>query len=55
MTRENPHTPLPPGGSALSGLERARLLKDMQVQVGDVSPEEKYGHITISTSTKFAK
>jgi hypothetical protein len=51
MTRENPHTPLPPGGSALSGLERARLLKDVQVQVGDVSPEEKYGCIAMSTST----
>ncbi|KAF4627622.1 hypothetical protein G7Y89_g10535 [Cudoniella acicularis] len=40
MTIENPYTPIPgiqPGsGSALDGLERTRLLKEMRVQIGQV-------------------
>ena len=46
LTRDNPYTPLvPEGGNNLGGLERARLLRDMSVQIGDVNWEEDQGHI----------
>jgi len=45
LTRDNPFTPIvPEGGNNLSGLERARLLSDLPVQIGSVSWEDK-GHI----------
>jgi hypothetical protein len=38
LTRDNPYTPtVPEGGNNLSGLERARLLSDLPVQIGDVN------------------
>jgi hypothetical protein len=36
MTRDNPYIPLPEGGSALRGIERARLLGNMRVRLGNV-------------------
>ncbi|KAL6412438.1 hypothetical protein AUP68_03641 [Ilyonectria robusta] len=45
ITRDNPYIPLPPGGSGLDGPERARILRNMKVQLADVRPEEADGYI----------
>jgi hypothetical protein len=46
LTRDNPYTPMvPEGGNNLNGLERARLLSNMPVQIGDVNWEEDKGHV----------
>lgn len=55
FTRDNPHTPLPSGGSALSGAERSRLLRGLRVQLGDVRATEDDGYIAfraLSSNTK---
>jgi hypothetical protein len=36
VTRDNPYVRVPGGGSTLDGLERARLLRDVRVRIGDV-------------------
>lgn len=36
LTRDNPHFPVPPGGSTLDGLDRTRALRDMKVRIGDI-------------------
>lgn len=36
LTRDNPHLLAADGGSALSGIDRARYLKDMKIRIGDV-------------------
>ncbi|OJJ57918.1 hypothetical protein ASPSYDRAFT_90113 [Aspergillus sydowii CBS 593.65] len=43
LTRENPYTPLPAGGSGLGGMERSHLLQDLHVQIAGVS-EHGHGH-----------
>ncbi|KAA6409996.1 MAG: hypothetical protein FRX48_06610 [Lasallia pustulata] len=47
LTRDNPYVPLPGGGTALDGLERARLLKDLKVRLQDVTPGDPLGHIAL--------
>ena len=47
LTRDNPYVPLPGGGTALDGLERARLLKNMKVRLQDVTPWDPQGHIAL--------
>ncbi|KAL4881170.1 hypothetical protein BJY04DRAFT_218349 [Aspergillus karnatakaensis] len=43
LTRTNPYVPLPKGGSVLAGLERARLLHYMQIQIADVECSKDVG------------
>lgn len=50
MTRDNPYIDLPSGGCTLDGLERARLLKDLEVQMQDVAAEGGVGHIALGTA-----
>ena len=45
MTRDNHHVDVPIGGNALDGLERARYLADLRVQIADVEAEKVEGHI----------
>lgn len=45
LTRDNPYFPIQPSGSALGGLERTRLLKDVRVQIADVVPANNVGYI----------
>ncbi|KAL4770044.1 hypothetical protein BDW60DRAFT_209445 [Aspergillus nidulans var. acristatus] len=45
LTRNNPYVPVPDGGSTLSGFERARLLRDMEVQILNVDERKDTGHI----------
>jgi hypothetical protein len=48
MTYENPYLNIPRGGSMLDAMERARLLKDVEVRVGDVCGDQDIGHIALA-------
>ena len=48
MTRDNPHMVLPPGGHTLDGLERARYLSKMEVQLADIAWDKVEGHIAFT-------
>ncbi|KAH8706100.1 hypothetical protein GQ44DRAFT_819031 [Phaeosphaeriaceae sp. PMI808] len=52
MTRDNPYTNNPNGGSALGGTERSRLLKKLRVQIGDVRPYDKVGYVALRSVEK---
>ncbi|KAH6616836.1 hypothetical protein C7974DRAFT_366495 [Boeremia exigua] len=43
LARENPYTNTPDGGTGLDGAKRSRLLKNMKVQIADVSPDHDIG------------
>lgn len=49
MTRDNALMPSLRGGSALGGPERARLLRDVRVQLVDVQPGEVVGYVALRT------
>jgi len=49
LTRDNPYMRIPEGGSSLDGFERAILLKDVIVKLGDVQPEERVGHLALAS------
>ena len=55
MTRDNPYIDLPPGGCTLDGLDRARLLKDMEVKLRDVAAGDEVGHIALGLAQPFDK
>lgn len=48
MTRDNPYTPLPPGGSTMDSLDRTRLLRNVRVRLEDVTWSEDVGHIALT-------
>ncbi|KAJ9658901.1 hypothetical protein H2198_003471 [Neophaeococcomyces mojaviensis] len=48
MTRDNPSFQRFPGDDKLDGLERARVMRNVQVQLTDVRPWDEDGHITLS-------
>ena len=47
MARDNVHTPLPPGGSTLSGAERSRLLRNYTVQLAETNKGQDVGTIAL--------
>lgn len=55
MTYENPWVNIPKGGTMLDAMERARLLKDMEVYVGDVRGDEDTGHIAFAAGVPLRK
>ncbi|KAJ4384221.1 hypothetical protein N0V86_001068 [Didymella sp. IMI 355093] len=55
MTYENPYVKIPAGGSMLDAMERARLLKDIPVCIGDVDGEEQIGHIALAAGVAVRK
>ncbi len=55
MTYENQYVKIPDGGSMLNGMERARLLKDVEFYVGDVSGNEDVGHIAFAAGVPLRK
>lgn len=55
MTYENPFVKIPEGGSMLDAMERARLLKDVEVAVGDVCGEDVVGHIAFAAGIPLRK
>jgi hypothetical protein len=48
MTYENPWMKISQGGTTLDAMERARLLQDIEVHVGDVCGDEDIGHIAFA-------
>lgn len=55
MTYENPWLRIPNGGTMLDGMERARLLKDVEVCIGDVRGSEDIGHIAVAAGVPLRK
>ncbi|KAH7371443.1 hypothetical protein BKA66DRAFT_551697 [Pyrenochaeta sp. MPI-SDFR-AT-0127] len=50
FTRDNPYINAPEGGSTLNGPDRARLLKKLKVQLGDVEAENHVGYIALRST-----
>jgi len=48
LIKDNPYVPLEMTGSTMGGAERARLMGDMRVKLGDVYPDKDVGYIAIS-------
>jgi hypothetical protein len=55
MTCENPHMQLSEGVSTLDAMERARVLKDVDVFVGDVQSDRDVGHIALAAGAPLRK
>lgn len=55
LTYNNPHAKLPPGGTALGAMERARLLKDVRVKIGDAQTKSEVGHVVFATLDQTAQ
>ncbi|KAF3046168.1 hypothetical protein E8E11_003398 [Didymella keratinophila] len=49
LARENPYTNTPNGGTTMDGAERSRLLRDLKIQIADVSPEHQVGYIVVKS------
>ncbi|KAJ4310426.1 hypothetical protein N0V94_008453 [Neodidymelliopsis sp. IMI 364377] len=49
LARENPYVNTPDGGTGLGGAERSRLLKEMKVQIADVSPDSQVGYVVLKS------
>jgi hypothetical protein len=50
LTRDNPHVRIPGGGTAMSGIQRSRLLKDVRIRLGDIREErDEVGYIAITS------
>jgi hypothetical protein len=55
MTYENPWVKIPRGGTMLDATERAKLLKDVEVYIGDVRGDEDVGHIALAAGVPLRK
>ncbi|KAF1934249.1 uncharacterized protein M421DRAFT_50382 [Didymella exigua CBS 183.55] len=55
MTYENRFVNIPNGGTMLNGMERARLLKDVEFCVGDVRGDDDVGHIAFAAGVPLRK
>jgi hypothetical protein len=55
MTYENRFVNIPDGGTMLNGMERARLLKDVEFCVGDVRGDDDVGHIAFAAGVPLRK
>jgi hypothetical protein len=55
MTYENPWVKVPDGGTMLDAMERARLLKDVEVCVADVRGNDNVGHIAFAAGVPLRK
>ena len=51
LTRDNPYVGLPLAGSTMEDAKRSRLLKDLEVRLGDVEPTRDIGHYGIGAVT----
>jgi hypothetical protein len=49
-TRDNPHVQVPLGGTTLDGAKRTKLLKDVDVKLGDTQPDKDVGHIAFAST-----
>jgi hypothetical protein len=48
LTRDNPNMHLPEGGSTMTGVERARALKNVKVKLADLNGNRGVGHIGLA-------
>ncbi|KAF2270982.1 hypothetical protein CC78DRAFT_573352 [Lojkania enalia] len=55
MTYHNHYFKIPEGGSRLDAMERARLLRDVDVYVADVRGNEDVGHIALAAGVPLRK
>jgi hypothetical protein len=55
MTYENPWVKVPDGGTMLDAMERARLLKDVEVCIADVRGDEDVGHIALAAGVPLRR
>ncbi|KAI1558763.1 hypothetical protein PtrSN002B_000131 [Pyrenophora tritici-repentis] len=55
MTYENPWLKIPQGGTMLDAMERARLLKDVEVHIADVRGDDDIGHIALASGIPLRK
>jgi hypothetical protein len=55
MTYENPWVKIPQSGTTLDAMERTRILKDVDVQVGDVCGHDGVGHIAFAAGVPVRK
>ena len=51
LTRDNPMIGLPEGGTTMSGLERARRLRNVRVQIADVGTSDGVGRVGLTRAT----
>lgn len=49
FTYNNPYMRVPAGGEYLGAMERARLLKDVRVKIGDAKVADEVGHVVFAT------
>ncbi|KAI4721751.1 hypothetical protein E4T48_01959 [Aureobasidium sp. EXF-10727] len=49
FTYNNPYMIVPPGGESLGAMERARLLRDVKVKIGDARVDDEVGHVVFAT------
>jgi hypothetical protein len=52
FTYNNPYMQVPAGGESLGAMERARLLRDMTVKIGDATVESDIGHVVFATARR---
>lgn len=50
LTRDNPHVEIPKGGTTLYGKDRARLVRDIKIQLADVKEGGEVGYIALKSS-----
>lgn len=55
LTRDTPFVDLPPGGSTLDGIERARLLKKVGIRLEDVDWMEETGYVAFASGASSTK
>jgi hypothetical protein len=55
MTRDNPHLPLPDGGTTMSGIDRARALKNVKVKITDLNTNASVGRIGLTVADDGTK
>ncbi|THX28572.1 hypothetical protein D6D12_04701 [Aureobasidium pullulans] len=49
FTYNNPYMSVPSGGESLGAMERARLLRDVKVKIGDARVNDEVGHVVFAT------
>jgi len=49
LSRDNPYVPATIACSAMNGFQVTRALADLKIRFADVRPDDKYGHIAVTT------
>lgn len=49
FTYNNPYMSVPSGGDSLGAMEKARLLRDVKVKIGDAEVDSEVGHVVFAT------